>query len=115
MDQYDKAKFEAAFQLTTAVANQIIRVDFEEMKRWINNLMSPKTVEGSPDFSPETAKNLDNLIIVMDQFQTMKDTLFENGVPIRNVEHYRKEHSKTNHSGDGGVIGQQSLGKPTKE
>lgn len=96
MDQYNKAKFEAAFQLTTAVANQVIRIDFQEMKRWINNIMSPKTVEDSPDYDEKTAGNLQNLLDVMDQFQTMKDTLFEKGIPIRNVEHYKQANAQNN-------------------
>jgi hypothetical protein len=113
--QYDKKKFEAAFQLITAVSNQIIRIDFKEMARWINNLLSPKTVESSPDYDEQTAKNLQDLMAVMNQFQTMKDSLFQHGIPIRNIEHYRKEHSTKDYSGDDGIIGQSPSGLAAKE
>lgn len=112
MDQYDKPKFEAAFQLTTAVANQIIRIDFQEMKRWITNIMSPKTVEDSPNYNEKTAKNLENLLVVMDEFQTMKDTLFERGIPIRNVEHYKQATGQTDRQTE---IPRQMLGNEFKE
>lgn len=96
MDEYDKAKFEAAFQLTTAVANQVIRVDYQEMKRWINNIMTPRTIplgedsQPNPQYDDQARPNLDNLLAVMDQFQTLKDALMKHGIPVRNIQHFRK-------------------------
>jgi hypothetical protein len=90
--EYQQPQFEAAFQLITAISNQLIRVDYQEMKRWINNLMTPKTLPASPGYNENARPNLDNLIAVMDALQTMKDTLLERGIPVRDIQKYREHH-----------------------
>jgi hypothetical protein len=81
---YDKAQFEAAFQLITAVSHQIIKIDFEEMEVWVEKLMGPKALKDE-----ETKKNLNNLRTVMRSYTTMKEVLRIHGVPVRDVQHYR--------------------------
>jgi len=82
---YDKAQFEAAFQLITAVSHQIIRIDFTEVEIWVDKLMSAKAMKDA-----DTKKNMDSLKAVMRQFNETKKTLTERGVPVRDVSHYRE-------------------------
>jgi len=81
---YEQAQFEAAFQLTTAVAHQIIKIDFQEMEIWVDKLLGPRALKEA-----ETKKNLDNLKIVMRQFAEMQDVLKVHGIPVRDIQNYK--------------------------
>lgn len=85
MAAYDQAQFEQAFQLVTAISHQIVKVDFDEMTIWIEKILGPKAVNDE-----QRRKNLDNLRNVMSQFKEMQKTLFENGIPVRNIENYQE-------------------------
>jgi len=81
---YDSPQFEATFQLITAVAHQIIKIDFQEMGNWVDKLLGPRALKDE-----ETKKNLDNLKTVMRQFVTMQEVLKIHGIPVRDIQHYR--------------------------
>jgi len=82
---YTKEHFEAAFQLITAVSHQIIKIDFAEMTVWIDKLMKADAIS-----DPEVKKNLDSLKNVMKQFYSLQQTLWDDGIPVRNIENYKE-------------------------
>ena len=88
---YDKPKFEAAFQLITAVAKQIVQIDFDSVEQWIDNLMGPKSLK-----DPEAKQNMENLKAVMRAFKQMQATLNERGIPVRDISHYKQSRGDSN-------------------
>lgn len=80
---YTKEHFEAAFQLITAVSHQVIKIDFEEVVIWIDKLMKADSMT-----DPEVKRNLVSLKNVMREFSNLQQTLYNDGIPVRNIEKY---------------------------
>lgn len=82
---YEKEHFEAGFQLITAVAHQIIKIDFTEMSRWIDTVMTAKGLN-----TTEEKRNLLDLQKVMEGFHALQKTLYAHGIPVRDISNYKE-------------------------
>ena len=87
---YDKRQFEAAFQLITAISNQIIKVDFDEMENWIEKILGPRSLKDD-----EVKGNLENLKTVMQSYVVMSTILRTHGIPVRDIQHYKDSVPQT--------------------
>ncbi len=81
---YSNQEFESAFQLVTAVSHQVVKVDFAEMENWVDKLLGPRALK-----EKDTKVNLDNLKTVMRSFAIMQEVLRTNGIPVRDIKHYK--------------------------
>jgi len=79
---YTQAQFEAIFQTVTAVSHQIVKIDWEEMRVWVDKIVGPDSVK-----NPDRMEDLQNLQIAIGAFGKMQDVLRETGIPIRNPIH----------------------------
>lgn len=75
---YTKMQFEANFQLVSALAHQIIKVDFDEMLVWVDKIVGPDSVK-----SEQRRQDLANLHGVLGGFQAMANVIREHGIPVR--------------------------------
>jgi len=87
MPEYNREDFEAAFQLITAISHQVIKIDFQEMDRWVGKMLEVKAIADKT-----TKDNLDDLRHVMKAFHELQLELYRHGIPVRNIEHYKEVH-----------------------
>ncbi len=82
---YDKKQFEAAFQLITAVAHQVIKIDFASVESWVDKLLGQDALNND-----DRREAMNNLKVVMGEFDKLKQVLFKHGIPVRDISHFRE-------------------------
>jgi hypothetical protein len=87
---YDKAQFEAAFQLVTAISHQMVKIDFNSMEQWVDKLLGQEALD-----DPERHEAMMHLKTVMRRFDEMQKVLVEHGIPVRDIQHYKDSHKQT--------------------
>lgn len=75
---YTKQQFEAYFQLMSALSHQIIKIDFEEMRNWVDKIVGPDSIH-----SEQRMEDLTNLQHVIGAFTQMQGIIRQHGVPVR--------------------------------
>ena len=84
---YEKNQFEAAFQLITAISHQVIKIDFQEVERWVDKIMGPEAINDEV-----RRDNMNRLKEVLQQYHNMQQVILQFGIPVRDIEHYRESN-----------------------
>ena len=90
---YDKAQFEAAFQLITAISHQMVKIDFNSMEQWVDKLMGQDALDDS-----EKREAMIHLKTVMRRYHEMQQVIIEHGIPVRDIKHYQESTPVQNYT-----------------